>query len=379
MGLGGYDVLGTGAVDDPTRGGSGNYRGRTLQEISAGSSDDDAYVAAIQANVDAQLAQQATARQQQAVQQQAAQQQQLQQQQLQQQQLASVYPDAILRGLRQNIGTVRPSALNVNSLSSPQAALVNGSPISLNMSMMSPSGVRSMGQIPKAPVYDPTTDTYSVDGKPIDRQTAEYMMEVRGDVIGALPSPSTGLLGAVTSPFDKITEAFGLGTSQERAMKNYGQLLNMGGEINPETGDVIAPTAKGELKYSNTTGVVTYSGAKDPAYKGAYQNLINPPDYGGDDDGFVAPESTAVAAAQPEADPRQSMIDQGYRYPAGGIYPTEGQYMRQGLLDLAPQVYGGLLAGYDPAQFGAMNVGFRQPTDVGIYDDPYDVTGYSLI
>lgn len=99
----------------------------------------------------------------------------------------------------------------------------------------------------------------------------------------------------------------------------------------------------------------------------------------GDDDGFVAPEATAVAAAQPEADPRQSMIDQGYRYPAGGVYPTQGQYMRQGLLDLAPQVYGGLLAGYDPAQFGAMNVGFRQPTDVGIYDDPYDVTGYSLI
>jgi hypothetical protein len=99
----------------------------------------------------------------------------------------------------------------------------------------------------------------------------------------------------------------------------------------------------------------------------------------GDDDGFVAPEATAVAAAQPEADPRQSMIDQGYRYPAGGIYPTEGQYMRQGLLDLAPQVYGGLLAGYDQPQFAEMNVGFRQPTDVSIYDDPYDVTGYSLI
>jgi len=98
-----------------------------------------------------------------------------------------------------------------------------------------------------------------------------------------------------------------------------------------------------------------------------------------DGDGFVAPEATAVAAAQPEAQAEQSMIAQGYRYPAGGIYPTEGEYMRQGLLDLAPTQFGGLLAGYDPAQFGAMNVGFRQPTDVGIYDDPYDVTGYSLI
>ena len=99
----------------------------------------------------------------------------------------------------------------------------------------------------------------------------------------------------------------------------------------------------------------------------------------GDDDGFVAPEATAVAAAQPEADPRQSMIDQGYRYPAGGIYPEEGMYRRMGLLDIAPTQFGGLLAGYDQPQFAAMNEAFAQPTDVGIYDDPYDVTGYSLI
>jgi len=64
---GGYDVLGTGVVGDPTR------NGRALQSISPMDSDDDSYVAAIQANVDAQLAQQAAARQQQAAQQQAAQ------------------------------------------------------------------------------------------------------------------------------------------------------------------------------------------------------------------------------------------------------------------------------------------------------------------
>lgn len=362
--IGGYDVVGTGAVSDPTRG------GRTIQDISTMGSDDDSYVASIQANVDAQLAQQAAARQQ------AAQQQAAQQQQLQQQQLASAYPDAILRGLRQNIGTVNPSRVAFAPLSYPQSALMGRPPIGLNMSMMSPSGVRGMGQIPKAPVYDPTTDTYSVDGKPIDRQTAEYMMEVRGDVIDALPSPSTGLLGAVTSPYDKITESLGLGTSQSRAMKDYGRLLNMGGEINPETGDVIAPTARGELKYSNKTGLVTYKGATDPTYEGPYKNLINP-FVSEDDGGTVEPEATTVAAVEPE--PEKSMIDMDYRYPAGGYYPREGRFLRRGLLDVSPLTYGGLLRDYTPMSFEEMNVGFRQPSDVGLFDDPYDVTGYSLI
>lgn len=362
---GGYDVLGTGVVGDPTR------NGRALQSISPMDSDDDSYVAAIQANVDAQLAQQAAARQQQAAQQQ-------QQQIVQQQQLAGIYPDAILRGLRQNIGTVRPSAASFAPLSYPQGALMGRPPIGLNMGMMGSSGVRGMGQIPKAPVYDPVTETYSVDGKPIDRQTAEYMMEVRGDVYDALPSPSEGMFGKVMDYglLGKAHEMLLGQTAKERAMGDYGQLLSMGGEINPETGDVITPTARGELKYSNTTGLVTYKGAPDPTYEGAYKNLINP--YVSDSDsGFVEPEATTVAAIEPE--PEKSMIDMDYRYPAGGYYPREGRFLRRGLLDVAPLTYGGLLRDYTPMSFEEMNVGFRQPTDVGLYQDPYDVSGYALI
>lgn len=95
------------------------------------------------------------------------------------------------------------------------------------------------------------------------------------------------------------------------------------------------------------------------------------------DDGgepYVAPEVTVA-----EAEPEPVDTTRGYVYPAGGIYPTEGEYMRTGLLDIAPTQYGGLLAGYDPTQFGAMNVGFRQPINVGAYPDPFDVTGYTLI
>lgn len=98
----------------------------------------------------------------------------------------------------------------------------------------------------------------------------------------------------------------------------------------------------------------------------------------GDDGGFaLAPEATTVAEVEPE--PEVSMVDPDLRYPAGGIYPEEGLYRRMGLLDIAPTQFGGLLAGYDQPQFAEMQAGFQRPVDVGLYDDPYDVTGYSLI
>jgi hypothetical protein len=100
-------------------------------------------------------------------------------------------------------------------------------------------------------------------------------------------------------------------------------------------------------------------------------------DTGGDGGGFIAPEATAVAAAQPE--PEVSMVDPDLRYPAGGVYPEEGLYRRMGLLDIAPTQYGGLLAGYDRPQFEAMQAGFQRPVDVGLFEDPYDVKGYTLL
>ena len=101
-------------------------------------------------------------------------------------------------------------------------------------------------------------------------------------------------------------------------------------------------------------------------------------DAGGDDGGFaLAPETTTVAAVEPE--PEVSMVDPDLRYPAGGIYPEEGLYRRMGLLDIAPTQFGGLLAGYDQPQFAAMQAGFQRPVDVGLFEDPYDVTGYRLI
>lgn len=266
---GGYDVLGAGTADDPTRG------GKTIQDISGGDSDDQGYVDAIRQNVQRQV------------------------------ELAENYRDMVEQGRNidyQNYfdlarrGGIVPSQFGGGGLLGDA---------------FNPMSFGFLGQLAGA----------------IGRNASRQLMQ--------------GLEKGYIPQYNKI-----------------GQVV---ATLNPETGQYGAGSVVGRIDPNN------------PA------NTAPPPMDLSDDDGFVPSEATAVAAAQPEAEAEQSMIAQGYRYPAGGIYPTQGQYMRQGLLDIAPQAYGGLLAGYDPTQFGAMNVGFRQPTDVGIYDDPYDVTGYSLI
>lgn len=155
------------------------------------------------------------------------------------------------------------------------------------------------------------------------------------------------------------------------------------------TGQIVGVMGKNPLMQKMGYNVDSYYGRSgfDPKAGGSQYDpetgVYRSRSVGGDipmddgDDNYIAPEATMVAAAQPE--PEKSMIEQGYRYPVGGYYPEEGRFLRQGLLDVAPTTYGGLLAGYDPTQFGAMNVGFRQPTDVSLYEDPYDVSGYALI
>jgi hypothetical protein len=140
----------------------------------------------------------------------------------------------------------------------------------------------------------------------------------------------------------------------------YNKIGQIVATINPETGQYGAGSVVGRIDPDNP--------ANEPV----------PFTDTGDDGGFeVAPEATTVAAVEPE--PEVSMIDQGYRYPAGGVYPEEGLYRRMGLLDIAPTQYGGLLAGYDQPQFEAMQAGFQRPVDVGLFQDPYDVKGYTLL
>jgi len=310
--IGGYDLVGTGAVDDPSRG------GRTIQSASLFDSDDDSAVAAIQANVDAQLAQQAAARQQ-AVQQQAAQQQQAL--------LAEQVADQQALQEAQALGEINRIQRLASRMTPINFARTSGMP---PISSLEQLAMRA-GQAPRP----------SSEG-----------------LLNNIPSFATTAMSKIGS---MSTNKMYSDIMEKGYKPQYDAMGQIVATINPETGQY------------GSGSVVSRIDPNNP------DNTAPPPMDLSDDDGFVAPEATAVAAAQPEAEAEQSMIAQGYRYPAGGIYPTEGQYVRQSLLDVAPTQFGGLLAGYDPAQFGAMNVGFRQPTDVGLYDDPYDVTGYSLI
>ena len=267
---GGYDVFGAGVADDPTRG------GKTIQDISGGDSDDQAYVDAIRQNVARQV------------------------------ELSKNYRNLVDQGRNIDYQSYFDLARRGGTIPSQF-----GSGGSAFGSAFNPLSFGVLGQL----------------GKFIGQYSSRNLM--KGLEKGYIPQYNA--IGQIVGTFNPETGLYGAGTVRSRIDPN-----------NPRNTILDAPTEQGD---------------------------DNPPMMMGGGGGSTAPE---VA-------PEVSMISPELRYPAGGIYPTEGRYMRQGLLDLAPQVYGGLLAGYDPTQFGAMNVGFRQPTDVGLYDDPYDVTGYSLI
>lgn len=285
---GGYDILGTGAVGDPTRGGV------TLADISGGDSSDDAYVAAIQANVDRQLAQQAIQRLQQAG-----------------------LPQTVQQGFAAGTSPFAQLTARGNLNQLPNFGILSA----LNaLGQRTASGIMERIQGGGIPVYDKTGQ---IVGARVRSDVGDKAMGFLGEKFGFEPEPQYTYFGR--GDFD----------------------VNQATPITDQFGNIIG--------YETAPSIMQDDGG----------------------DSYIAPEATTVAAAQPE--PETSMIPMDYRYPAGGYYPEEGRFLRQGLLDVAPTTYGGLLAGYDPTQFGAMNVGFRQPTDVSLYEDPYDVSGYALI
>ena len=286
---GGYDILGTGAVGDPTRGGQ-----VALADISGGDSSDDAYVAAIQANVDRQLAQQAIQRLQQAG-----------------------LPQTVQQGFAAGTSPFAQLSARGNLNQLPNFGILSA----LNaLGQRTASGIMERIQGGGIPVYDKTGQ---IVGARVRSDVGDKAMGFLGEKFGFEPEPQYTYFGR--GDFD----------------------ANQATPITDQFGNIIG--------YETAPSIMQDDGG----------------------DSYVAPEATTVVAAQPE--PEKSMIEQGYRYPAGGYYPEEGLYRRMGLLDIAPTQYGGLLAGYDQPQFEAMQAGFQRPVDVGLYQDPYDVSGYALI
>lgn len=145
---------------------------------------------------------------------------------------------------------------------------------------------------------------------------------------------------------------------------------------------------KGYLPQYNAIGqiVATYNPKTGQYGAGSVVGRIDPNDprnepvptamSSDDSEPYMAPVAASSAI---EEDEEESMIRDGLVYPEGGFFPKTGRFVRYGLLDQPPTTYGGLLADIDPASFEAMNRAFRRPTYADIYQDPYDLTGYTLL
>jgi hypothetical protein len=243
--------------------------------------------------------------------------------------------------------------------------------------MLVPSGISGFGNVPAAPVVTTNPDgtkSYTINGVPVTEEQAEAASQMRGDMfdLTADPKPSFG-----SEMFGKVKSFFtGEKPDPAAGFKDYGTLLNMGGEIDRATGDITAKVGKGELKYNNRFGFTTYSGPKDDSYRGPFENLIRPTSSEDKPDPI---QPMGGGAPSPIEEQDRSMIREGLIRPEGGYFPTTGRFLRLGLLDQPIDTYGGLLAGQDPAAFEAMNMAFRRPTNVEYFQDPYDMTGYTLI
>jgi hypothetical protein len=291
---------------------------------------------------------------------------------------ANLFNNPIYRnlGFVQGLGGINVPSFNLANaqLMRPMAS---GVP-SFSQNMLIPSGISGFGNVPAAPVeYTKADGTrgYQINGVEVSKEQAEAASQMRQDMfdLTADPRPSFG-----SDMFGKV-KSFFTGEEQDReaGFKDYGTLLSMGGEIDRATGDITTKVGKGELKYNNRFGITTYSGPKDDSYRGPFENLIRPA-YSSDD-GPQQEEQVSIKPITEEEEEERSMIRDGLIMPEDGYFPTTGRFLRLGLLDQPIDTYGGLLAGQDPAAFEAMNMAFRRPTNVEYFQDPYDMTGYTLI
>jgi hypothetical protein len=292
---------------------------------------------------------------------------------------ANLFNNPIYRnlGFVQGLGGINVPSFNLANaqLMRPMAS---GVP-SFSQNMLIPSGISGFGNVPAAPVeYTKADGTrgYQINGVEVSKEQAEAASQMRQDMfdLTADPRPSFG-----SDMFGKV-KSFFTGEEQDReaGFKDYGTLLSMGGEIDRATGDITTKVGKGELKYNNRFGITTYSGPKDDSYRGPFENLIRPA-YSSDDGPQQEKEQVAIKPITEEEEEERSMIRDGLVMPEDGYFPTTGRFLRLGLLDQPIDTYGGLLAGQDPAAFEAMNMAFRRPTNVEYFQDPYDMTGYTLI
>lgn len=189
------------------------------------------------------------------------------------------------------------------------------------------------------------------------------MYDINGFSLDDIFNPfNFGLLGPILGGISNLASRGLMGGLEKGYLPQYNKLGQVVATFNPKTGQY---------------GQGSVLGSIDP------NDPRNEPISTSSDDGQPFDSNTVAVGPREktieEEEEERSMIREGLIRPEGGYFPTTGRFLRLGLLDQPIDTYGGLLAGQDPAAFGAMNMAFRRPTNVEYFQDPYDMTGYTLI
>jgi len=133
-------------------------------------------------------------------------------------------------------------------------------------------------------------------GTPAENFYTDAYRELYPDVEGNIPGTFMAGVGNTVRNLPGIGMLLGGGpqdlpSASEQAAFQSGELLSMGGTMDPQTGAISdIPAGRGTLDM-NRFGMVTYSGMPDPNYTGPYRELVNPPpqDLSGSEEAVIDP------------------------------------------------------------------------------------------
>jgi len=133
-------------------------------------------------------------------------------------------------------------------------------------------------------------------GTPAENFYTDAYRELYPDVEGNIPGTFMAGVGNTVRNLPGIGMLLSGGpqdlpSASEQAAFKSGELLSMGGTMDPQTGAISdIPAGRGTLDM-NRFGMVTYSGMPDPNYTGPYRELVNPPpqDLSGSEEEVIDP------------------------------------------------------------------------------------------
>ena len=192
-------------------------------------------------------------------------------------------PQSVFEGLGSNLG------LGQRELSPLEQSIQ----AAVNASTRTPT--QQAGVTPTGPM-----GAQAAAGTPAENFYADAYRDFRGTpdqpFEGNIPGQTlAGISGGVTNLFGGDAPS-----AQDTAAFQSGQLLSLGGTMDPETGAISGAKAGRGTLNMNRFRMVTYSGMPDPNYDGPFANLVNPPQDtgGGGQEQMKAPNDPCPAGYQ---------------------------------------------------------------------------------